>query len=68
MKRLTILFATFIFAYVLRFFYQLALGQQIYSHVIKHMTTRWILANLAPIIWDILSIVSILILHLVSFR
>ena len=26
MKRLTILFATFIFAYVLRFFYQLALG------------------------------------------
>ena len=68
MKRLTILFASFIFAYVVRFFYQLGLGRHFYSKVINHMTTRWYLANVAPVIWDIVSIVSILILHFVSFR
>ena len=68
MKRLTILFATFVVAYILRFFYQLGLGSKFYAHTVHNMTTRWYLANAAPIIWDIVSIVSILMLHYVSFR
>ena len=68
MKRLTILFATFIFAYVLRFFYQLGLGSHIYVRWVPNMIARWGLANTMPIIWDVVSISSICILHFISFR
>ena len=61
--RLTLLFATFVFAYILRFAYQLGLETDIYLNGVQHMTTRWAIIMFLPCSWDLTSIVSILILH-----
>lgn len=67
MYRLTVLFATFVIAYTLRFVYQLGLGNKLYVRIVPNMVTRWYLVNAMPLIWDITSILSILILHKMSF-
>lgn len=66
--RLTALFATFIFAYVLRFLYQIGIGDQFYVEVVNQMFYRWIIIIFLPFIWDIISILSIYILHYKSFK
>lgn len=66
--RLSGLFATFVLAYILRFFYQLGRGTEIYIHMIPSLFARWTIILGLPLIWDISSIISILILHYKSFR
>ena len=67
-NRLSVLFASFILAYVLRVIFQIGLGSGFYAKHIPDMVTRWYLLNALPIIWDISSFLSILILHNMSFR
>ena len=66
--RLSILFATFVSAYTLRLVYQIFLGEKIYTQLIEEMVVRWQIINALPLVWDITSILSILILHHMSFR
>ena len=66
--RLTFLFATFVFAYVLRFVYQIGLGDKTYVNLVPDMYHRWLILLFLPFIWDIISIVSIFVLHYKSFR
>ena len=66
--KLTVLFATFVMAYFLRLFYQIGLGHTFYKEIISDMVCRWWFINILPLIWDITSILSILILHWMSFR
>ena len=68
MRRLTVLFATFVFAYLLRSFYQIGLISYSYAHWVTEMAIRWYILNALPLIWDVLSILSILVLHRMSFR
>jgi len=68
MRRLKILFATFIISYFLRTFYQIGLTQQLFSNLIHQMIIRWFIINSLPLIWDICSILSILVFHYKSFR
>ena len=67
-RRLTILFATFVVAYFLRFIYQLILGHRIYREWVQTLWVRWFIINILPLVWDITSILSILIMHYMSFR
>ena len=66
--RLTFLFATFVLAYCLRFLYQIGLMLDLYSSIIKDEIVRWKLIFFLPLLWDISSIISILVLHYQSFR
>ena len=66
--RLTFLFATFVIAYVLRFFYQMGLSDKTYVRMIPSMYHRWLIVIFLPFIWDIISIISIFILHYKSFK
>ena len=68
MMRLTLLFATFVFAYILRMIYQLGLGTDFYVNIINRMVIRWGLIMALPLLWDITSLISIFILHFKSFR
>ena len=67
-RRLTVLFATFCFAYWLRLIYSICSSQYAFANVLHNMATRWGIINVLPIVWDISSILSILILHSMSFR
>ena len=67
-KSLTILFASFMIAYFLRTIYQCFLGK--YKNVTNldsPLVRTWI-ENMLWIIWDLVSIVSILILHYLNFK
>ena len=66
--RLTFLFATFVFSYLLRLIYQIGLMCTLYAGWIPDEITRWQILMFLPIIWDVASIISILILHYQSFR
>ena len=66
--RLSVLFATFVFAYILRFFYQLGRGTDIYLDMCPNMVVRWSILLALPVVWDISSILAILILHYKSFK
>ena len=67
-KSLSILFASFMLAYTLRTFYQMWLGQYKNLAFLSNPYVRWWIMNYLWIIWDIVSIISILILHHVNFR
>ena len=67
-RRLTILFATFVVAYFLRFLYTLILGHRYYREWVTYLWIRWFIINFLPLVWDITSILSILIMHYMSFR
>ena len=66
--RLTLLFASFVIAYQLRFIYQLGLGSDYYKNLVVSMVTRWHIILILPLFWDITSILAILVLHFKSFR
>jgi len=66
--RLTLLFATFVLAYVLRFIYQIGLSLKVYYHVVPDLVSRWFIMLMLPLVWDLTTIISILILHCKSFR
>ena len=70
MVRLTILFATFTLSYIFRFIYHLGIVSQghIYCTLIPSMITRWAIILILPTIWDLASILSIMVLHCKSFR
>jgi len=68
MRRLTVLFATFVLAYVLRSFYQIGLAMSLYRQLVISLVNRWYLVDTMPLVWDLASILSILILHLISFK
>ena len=67
-KSLSFLFASFMMAYCLRTFYQLGLGHYKDLQIFNNAYERWWLMNYLWIIWDIVSIISILILHHLNFR
>lgn len=67
MYRLTLLFATFVLCYVLRMIFQIGLSTDYYITLIDHLVTRWALCIALPLLWDITSLVSILVLHFKSF-
>ena len=67
MRRLTVLFASFVLAYLLRSLYQIGLMTSFYKELINSLVWRWYLIDVLPLIWDLASIVSILILHYTSF-
>ena len=66
--RLTCLFATFVFSYFLRFIYEIGLMCGVYEHWIPDEIVRWKLVLFLPLLWDLTSILSILVLHFQSFR
>ena len=66
--RLTFLFATFVLAYEMRFVYQIGLTYGIYSKLVENMIARWAIILFLPLLWDVVSIVSILYLHFASFK
>ena len=66
MTRLTILFAVFCVSYGLRTVYQYYLGN--WRNVVNSQLIRWHLVNTLPLVWDILSIGSILIMHHLTFN
>lgn len=68
MKRIKFLFATFVLAYILRSFYQIFLSLSLYRKLISSLVCRWYLIDMLPLIWEIPSILSILILHYISFQ
>ena len=68
MKRLKFMFATFVFSYILRSLYQIGLIFSLYRELITSLVNRWYLIDTLPFLWDISSILSILILHYLSFR
>ena len=67
-KRIKFLFATFALGYILRAIFQVGVVLHIYKEMIPHMITRWYLISTLPLIWEIPSILSILILHYISFN
>ena len=67
MRRLTVLFASFVLAYFLRSLYQVGLMFNFYKELINSLVKRWFIIDVLPLIWDLASIVSILILHYTSF-
>ena len=67
-KSLSILFASFMIAYALRTVYQLFLGYYKNLDAFSDPYLRWWLQNYLWIIWDIVSIVSILVLHHINFK
>ena len=66
MGRLRVLFAVFCLCYGLRDLYSFGLGQ--YRSIIKSILLRWHFNNCFPLIWDILPIVSVLIMHYLTFK
>ena len=62
-RRLTLLFATFVLSYVLRFIYQLGVMFSEFAVLIPDCIIRWKIIMFLPFVWDIMSIISILILH-----
>ena len=70
MRRLSVLFGTFTVAYFLRFIYELGLGlhSDIYVSAVPDLAVRLGISQTLPILWDITSIMCILILHNSSFR
>ena len=67
-KRIKYLFATFALGYILRAIFQVGVVLSIYEKMIPHMITRWYIISTLPLIWEIPSILSILILHHISFN
>ena len=61
--RLTCLFATFVLAYFLRFIYEIGLMYGVYEQWFPDETVRWKLVLFLPLVWDVTSILSILVLH-----
>ena len=66
MGRLRALFAVFCLCYGLRALYTFGLGT--YRSIIKSTLLRWHFNNCFPLIWDILPIVSVLIMHYLTFK
>lgn len=66
--RLSILFATFIVSYFLRLIYTLLLGSSLFRELIPRIAMREGLEFMLPLILDLCSIVSILVLHFKSWQ
>lgn len=68
LKRLSILFAAFIISYFLRLIYVATSVSGIYEKIVSNWYTRIVIATMMPLVWDLTSIVAILVLHFISFR
>ena len=67
-KRITLLFASFNVSYLCRLIYEFLLGKKYYTAIIQERFARRIVGALMPLIFDLTSIIAILILHFISFR
>ena len=68
LRRATVLFAVFVFSCILRFAYQLAGNYSLLHETIQSTATRLYIEVSLPLIWDITSILAILVLHYKSFK
>lgn len=68
LRRLSILFAAFIISYFIRLIYEVLLFYGFYSSFVKRIYPRGVLIILMPLVWDLTSILAILVLHFISFR
>ena len=67
-KRITILFACFNISYLFRLIYECLLGKDYYIQLIQRKVLRKSLVTWIPVVFDLTSILAILILHVISFK